>query len=197
LGFESGGGFVAQIWRYFNEGGIFRAGCLNGPSPPGWNCTAFCHICEVTLSAEILHFGYKGKQVRDNIHSHEWCARSRSLRKIRGPARFTTWGRPREQHFHAGGYRADRADDRAQAGLALRGRTRKGDHICYISNLGKIQNHYPSWKLRVAGRHSRRDHCVATRAVGADHGEMSTGMILVIEKAIVSLIEQDFSASER
>jgi CDP-paratose 2-epimerase len=192
---------VAQEYgRYFNmKVGIFRGGCLTGPSHSGVELHGFLsYLVKVTLSGgRYSVFGYKGKQVRDNIHTHDVV---RAIEEFAADPRpgevYNLGGRPREQHFHAGSYRADRADDRTEARLALRGRSAQGrPHLLYLESwkipesLSELENYARP------GHHPRRDHSVATSAVGAGHGEMSTGVIPVIEKAIVSLIEQDFSAS--
>ena len=77
-----------------------------------------------------------------------WCARSRSLRATHGPARFTTWA--------AGAPTASPCSKPSAQIEALTGRkinwtyseqARKGDHICYISNLAKFKSHYPGWSV--------------------------------------------------
>jgi CDP-paratose 2-epimerase len=93
-------------------------------------------------------FGYKGKQVRDNIHSHD-------------VARFIEafWDNPRcGEVYNIGGGRANscsilEAFDRVAAVSGNRmsyeyvETNREGDHICYISDLGKMRRHYPEWKI--------------------------------------------------
>jgi CDP-paratose 2-epimerase len=93
-------------------------------------------------------FGYKGKQVRDNIHSYD-------------VARFihAFYEKPRSgEVYNIGGGRVNsvsilEAFDRA---AALSGKkmnfeyvdqNRAGDHICYISNLSKMKAHYPAWDI--------------------------------------------------
>jgi CDP-paratose 2-epimerase len=93
-------------------------------------------------------FGYKGKQVRDNIHSHD-------------VARFieAIVNRPRSgEVYNLGGGRdnscsileafriAESISGRAMI-CEYDDRARAGDHICYISDLGKIKKHYPDWSV--------------------------------------------------
>jgi CDP-paratose 2-epimerase len=93
-------------------------------------------------------FWYKGKQVRDNIHSHD---------VVRAIEEFAANPRPGEV-YNMGGGRANsismlEAIERIEqvTGLKLDWRyvdeARKGDHICYISNLEKFQSQYPNWKI--------------------------------------------------
>jgi CDP-paratose 2-epimerase len=143
---------VAQEYgRYFNmKVGIFRGGCLTGPAHSGVELHGFLsYLVKVTLSgAKYSVFGYKGKQVRDNIHSHD---------VVRAIEEFAANPRPGEV-YNLGGGRTNsisilEAIDRIEqmTGCKLDWRymeeARKGDHICYISNLGKFQSHYPNWKI--------------------------------------------------
>jgi CDP-paratose 2-epimerase len=143
---------VAQEYgRYFNmKVGIFRGGCLTGPAHSGVELHGFLsYLVKVTLSGgRYSVFGYKGKQVRDNIHSHD---------VVRAIEEFAANPRPGEV-YNLGGGRANsisvlEAIERIEkmTGRKLDWRyvdeARKGDHICYISNLGKLQSHYPNWKI--------------------------------------------------
>jgi CDP-paratose 2-epimerase len=143
---------VAQEYgRYFDmKVGIFRGGCLTGPSHSGVEMHGFLsYLVKVTLSDERYSvFGYKGKQVRDNIHSHD---------VVMAIEEFAANPRPGEV-YNLGGGRANsismlEAIERIEqmTGRKLDWRyvdeARKGDHICYISNLGKFQSHYPNWKI--------------------------------------------------
>jgi CDP-paratose 2-epimerase len=143
---------VAQEYgRYFKmKVGIFRGGCLTGPSHSGVELHGFLsYLVKVTLSGgKYSVFGYKGKQVRDNIHCRD---------VVRAIEEFAANPRPGEV-YNLGGGRANsismlEAIERIEqmTGRKLDWRyvdeARKGDHICYISNLGKLQSHYPNWKI--------------------------------------------------
>jgi len=132
--------------------------------------------------------------VRDNIHSHD---------VVRAIEEFAANPRPGEV-YNLGGGRANsismlEAIERIEQ---MTGRkldwhyvdeARKGDHICYISNLGKIQNHYPSWKI-TRGLDAILEEIIAsaTRAVWRRPRRDDHGLIPVIEKAIVSLWSRIF-----
>ena len=143
---------VAQEYgRYFQmKVGIFRGGCLTGPSHSGVELHGFLsYLVKVTVSGGSYSiFGYKGKQVRDNIHSHD---------VVRAIEEFAANPRPGEVYNLGGGRENSismlEAIDRVErmTGRKLDWRyveeARKGDHICYISNLGKFKSHYPNWKI--------------------------------------------------
>ncbi len=162
---------VAQEYgRYFGmKVGVFRGGCLTGPSHSGVELHGFLsYLVKVTLSGGTYTvFGYKGKQVRDNIHSHD---------VVRAIEEFAENPRPGEVYNLGGG--RDNSISMLEAikrieqvtGTKLDWRyveeARKGDHICYISNLGKFRTHYPNWRVTrsldsileemIAGERSRR-----------------------------------------
>lgn len=143
--------YAQEYGRYFGMGvGIFRGGCLTGPSHSGVELHGFLsYLLKVALSGKrYTVFGYKGKQVRDNIHSFD---------VVRAFEEFARNPRPGEV-YNLGGGRANsismlEAISRIEA---LTGRkidwryseqARKGDHICYISNLTKLKSHYPGWSV--------------------------------------------------
>jgi CDP-paratose 2-epimerase len=143
---------VAQEYgRYFAMPTcIFRGGCLTGPSHSGVELHGFLsYLVKVALTGGTYSvFGYKAKQVRDNIHSYD---------VVRAMEEYAANPRPGEV-YNLGGGRANSVSMlEAIAKIAeLTGKklnwkyvdeNRKGDHICYISDLRKFQGHYPNWKL--------------------------------------------------
>src|ERR1700747_1930416 len=143
---------VAQEYgRYFGMNTcIFRGGCLTGPSHSGVELHGFLsYLVKVALTGGTYSvFGYKGKQVRDNIHSYD---------VVRAMEEFAASPRPGEV-YNLGGGRGNSVSmpEAIRKIEQLTGRkldwhcveeARKGDHICYISNLRKFQTHYPKWKI--------------------------------------------------
>src|SRR5438477_8284586 len=140
-----------EYGRYFGmRVGVFRGGCLTGPAHSGVELHGFLsYLVKVALSGgKYSIFGYKGKQVRDNIHSHD---------VVRAIEEFALNPRPGEV-YNLGGGRANsvsmlEAIERIEqmTGRRLDWRyvdeARKGDHICYISNTRKFLSHYPNWKI--------------------------------------------------
>jgi CDP-paratose 2-epimerase len=140
-----------EYGRYFHmKVGVFRGGCLTGPSHSGVELHGFLsYLVKVALTGgRYTVYGYKGKQVRDNIHSHD---------VVRAIEEFAANPRPGEVYNLGGGRENSismmEAIERVER---LTGRkldwhyvdeARKGDHICYISNLTKFKHDYPNWKI--------------------------------------------------
>jgi CDP-paratose 2-epimerase len=143
---------IAQEYgRYFGmKVGIFRGGCLTGPSHSGVELHGFLsYLVKVAITGGTYTiFGYKGKQVRDQIHSYD---------VIRAFEEFIMAPRPGEV-YNLGGGRDNSASViesirliEELSGEKLRWQyseqNRIGDHICYISDLRKLKAHFPEWRL--------------------------------------------------
>lgn len=140
-----------EYGRYFGmRVGVFRGGCLTGPSHSGVELHGFLsYLVKQTLTGgSYCVFGHKGKQVRDNIHSHD---------VVTAIEEFAANPRPGEV-YNIGGGRANsisviEAIDEVQhlSGCRLKWRyveePRIGDHICYISDMRKFQSDYPGWSI--------------------------------------------------
>jgi CDP-paratose 2-epimerase len=142
---------VQEYGRYFGmKSCCLRGGCLTGPNHSGVELHGFLsYLIKCNVEGRLYKvFGYKGKQVRDNIHSYD-------------VARFihAFYEKPRYgEVYNIGGGRNNsvsilEAFDRA---AALSGKqmhyeyvdqNRAGDHICYISDLTKMRTHYPGWDI--------------------------------------------------
>ncbi len=143
---------VQEYGRYFGlRTACFRGGCLTGPSHSGAKLHGFLSYlvkCAVK-GEEYAVLGYKGKQVRDNIHSEDLV-----------DALLAFYERPRcGEVYNIGGGRDSNisvleALDRVGKilGRPVRSRyeetPRIGDHIWYVSSNAKFQSHYPGWKIR-------------------------------------------------
>lgn len=142
---------VQEYGRYFNMATCcLRGGCLTGPSHSGVELHGFLsYLVKVNVSGETYRvFGYKGKQVRDNIHSFDVACFAEEF--ISAPRR--------AEVYNIGGGRGNscsilEAFQRVEAltGKAMKWKyseqAREGDHICYISDLSKVRQHYPKWNL--------------------------------------------------
>ncbi|REJ91845.1 MAG: NAD-dependent epimerase/dehydratase family protein [Planctomycetota bacterium] len=142
---------VQEYGRYFGmKTACFRGGCLTGSQHSAVELHGFlAYVMRATAEGRTYRvYGYQGKQVRDNIHAFDVC---RALHA------FYENPRPGEV-YNIGGGRANsvsvlEAIDRAEQALGRRlkrtyePQNRVGDHICYISNLGKLQSHFPGWSI--------------------------------------------------
>lgn len=165
---------VAQEYgRYFGMNTcIFRGGCLTGPSHSGVELHGFLsYLVKVALSGGTYSvFGYKAKQVRDNIHSHD---------VVRAIEEFAGNPRPGEVYNLGGGRGNSVSMLEAIAKIAnMTGKkltwkyveeARKGDHICYISDLRKFQSHYPNWKI------TRNLDTIFQEIIAAQQAEQTSG----------------------
>ena len=146
------GDILAQEYgRYFGmKVGIFRGGCLTGPNHAGVELHGFLNYLVMTAITEKRYtiFGYKGKQVRDQIHSHD---------VINVFWHFAQDPRPGEVYNLGGGKQnaaslIECVDMIHQASgkrpqLEYNDQNRMGDHICYYSDLTKLRSHFPGWDL--------------------------------------------------
>jgi CDP-paratose 2-epimerase len=145
---------VQEYGRYFDMPTCcLRGGCLTGPNHAGVELHGFLsYLVKCNLEGrEYRIFGYKGKQVRDNIHSED-------------VARFADAfiGNPRmAEVYNIGGGKANSCSileafemtaaitDRAQV-FSYLDQNRIGDHICYYSDLSKMRAHYPAWDISIS-----------------------------------------------
>lgn len=144
---------VQEYGRYFGMPTVcFRGGCLTGPQHSAAELHGFlAYLARATregLSYRI--YGYKGKQVRDNIHAADVCG-----------AIVAFYDTPRAAAvYNLGGGRENSISmlEAIERFEELYGRkldwtyvdeARRGDHICYISDLSRFRSDYPGWNLTV------------------------------------------------
>jgi len=145
---------VQEYGRYFGLPTVcFRGGCLTGPHHSGAELHGFLAYLARAVRDGIPYriYGYKGKQVRDNIHSHDVCTaimafaehpsagavynlgggRENSVSMLEAIARFEElFGRRLEYEYLE--------------------TPRRGDHICYISDLRSFRADHPQWEIEIA-----------------------------------------------
>jgi len=142
---------VQEYGRYFGMPTCcLRGGCLTGPAHSGVELHGFLsYLVRMNVTGGRYYvYGYKGKQVRDNIHSFDVARFAEEFIKSPRPA----------EVYNCGGGRANscsiiEAFSRVEG---LNGKPmnweyvdkpREGDHICYISDLTKMRQHYPGWHI--------------------------------------------------
>jgi CDP-paratose 2-epimerase len=145
---------VQEYGRYFGMPTCcLRGGCLTGPNHSGVELHGFLsYLVRCNLEGrEYKVFGYKGKQVRDNIHSLDVA------RFVHAFAETPRCG----EVYNLGGGKVNSCSIleafsivERMSGQASRftyvETNRVGDHICYYSDLQKTRSHYPSWDLTVS-----------------------------------------------
>lgn len=142
---------VQEYGRYFGmKTAVFRGGCLTGPGHSGTRLHGFLsYLMKCAVSGtEYVIYGYKGKQVRDNIHS---------LDLIKAFDAFHANPRPGEV-YNMGGSRFSNCSMQEAIMICeqITGRKMKvryeetnriGDHIWWVSSVEKFKSHYPGWRL--------------------------------------------------
>jgi CDP-paratose 2-epimerase len=140
---------VQEYGKYFGmKTGVFRGGCLTGPGHSGVELHGFLAYlmkCAATGKNYSI-FGYKGKQVRDNIHSYDLAN-----------AFFHFYQNPRQgEVYNMGGGRYSNCSMQEaillceeitgnRMNIQYLDENRIGDHIWWISDVSKFQSHYPTW----------------------------------------------------
>ena len=143
---------VQEYGRYFNlKTASFRGGCLTGPLHQGAELHGFLAYlakCVVT-GKQYTIYGYKGKQVRDNIHSFDLVN-----------AFWHFYNNPKcGEVYNIGGSRYSNISMKEaidyfekklnkKANIVYSDKNRIGDHTWYISDVSKFKSHYPQWEYR-------------------------------------------------
>jgi CDP-paratose 2-epimerase len=142
---------VQEYGRYFGmKTMVFRGGCLTGPMHSGTELHGFlAYLVKCILTGKHYQIlGYKGKQVRDNIHSFDLVN-----------AFYHAFNNPRcGQVYNIGGGRhsnismieaIEKVESIAgkNASYSYSENNRQGDHIWYISDVSKFKQHYPNWNF--------------------------------------------------
>jgi CDP-paratose 2-epimerase len=139
-----------EYGRYFGiKTGIFRGGCLTGPAHSGamlHGFLAYLIKCAVYEKPYTI-FGYKGKQVRDNIHSNDLVRAFWEFYKNPKPGAVYNMGGSR--HSNCSVLEAiEIIQEKTGKPLFynLSDEAREGDHIWYVSDVRRFQNDYPEWR---------------------------------------------------
>lgn len=163
---------VQEYGRYFNmPTGVFRGGCLTGPTHVGTQLHGFLSYlvkCVVT-GTEYVICGYKGKQVRDNMHARDAITMFYEFYQNPQPGAVYNMG---------GGRRATvsilEAIEKIEQCLGYQGHVRYmdehrvGDHIWYISDVTKFRQHYPEWSYQYSIDDIIEELCRAWEAKSID-----------------------------
>jgi CDP-paratose 2-epimerase len=163
---------VQEYGRYFGMPTCcLRGGCLTGPNHTGVELHGFLSfLVKCNLEGrEYRVFGYKGKQVRDNIHSEDVARFIHAF--IESPRN--------GEVYNIGGGKANSCSilEAFQLAEQLTGRPMKhayveenriGDHICYYSDLSKMREQYPTWDITITLEETVRQIVEAWKSRRAD-----------------------------
>ena len=144
--------YVQEYGRYFDLDTVcIRGGCLTGPAHSGAQLHGFLSylvLCAVNNRPYTV-FGYKGKQVRDNIHSHDFVSAIWNYCNDPRPGEVYNMGGSIHSNIsmleaiikieQISGHKLEYTIDE---------KNRVGDHIWYVSDVRKFQSHYPNWQYR-------------------------------------------------
>ena len=143
---------VQEYGKYFGlHTGVFRGGCLTGPGHKGVELHGFLsYLVKCVISGRNYKiFGYKGKQVRDNIHSYDLINAFHHF--YLNPRCGEAYNIGGSRHSNCSMLEAFEMVEAATGKKAVTeyiDENRKGDHIWYISDVSKFQKHYPNWKYQ-------------------------------------------------
>lgn len=163
---------VQEYGRYFGlKTGVFRGGCLTGPAHSAAQLHGFLAYLVHAIANDISYtiFGYKGKQVRDNIHSYD---------VVNAFYHFFLNPRPGEAYNMGGSRHSNISVLEAipiiekilnkKAKIKYDPKNRIGDHIWYISDVTKFRRHYPKWNYTYNVDQILEELCLYSTSEGRD-----------------------------
>ena len=142
---------VQEYGRYFHmKTACFRGGCLTGPNHSGTQLHGFlAYLMKCTATGQpYTIMGYKGKQVRDNIHAYDLIqAFDHFFRNPRSAEVYNIGG---SRYSHCSVLEAIQSCQEIsgrELACSYQDDNRLGDHMWYVSDVSRFQTHYPEWKL--------------------------------------------------
>jgi CDP-paratose 2-epimerase len=143
---------VQEYGRYFNLNTVcFRGGCLTGPSHSGAMLHGFLsYLMKCAIKGEhYTIYGYKGKQVRDNIHSYDLV--NMFWHFYKNPRKGEVYNAGGSSHSNCSMIEAITLCEEITGNKMQHSyieKNRSGDHIWWISDIRKFQSHYPAWSFK-------------------------------------------------
>jgi len=143
---------VQEYGRYFDmKTAVFRGGCLTGPAHSGAELHGFLAYLVKCVVQERPYtvFGYGGKQVRDNIHSHDLVNAFWHYFQKPKPAAVYNMGGGRFSNCSMLEAIAQVQElTGKQLQYTVSDNARSGDHIWWISDVRRFRQDYPEWKYK-------------------------------------------------
>jgi CDP-paratose 2-epimerase len=146
---------VQEYGKYFGlHTSVFRGGCLTGPAHSSTQLHGFlAYLVKCIMTGKkYTIFGYKGKQVRDNIHSHDLVnAFYHVYQKPRSGEAYNMGGSRHSNISMIEAIKKIESMTGKKAVYEYSDQNRSGDHIWYISDVSKFKSHYPEWDFAYNG----------------------------------------------
>tara|TARA_B100001057_G_scaffold500866_1_gene618378 strand:+ start:3231 stop:4298 length:1068 start_codon:yes stop_codon:yes gene_type:complete len=145
---------VQEYGRYFNmKTCCLRAGCITGPNHSGVQLHGYLnYLVKINIEKKLYTiFGYKGKQVRDNIHAKDLTMFIKYF--INKPTRgevYNIGGGINNSISILEAFDLVHKISGIKMNYKLKFANRIGDHICYYSDLRKAKSHYPKWSIKIS-----------------------------------------------
>ena len=143
---------VQEYGKYFEmKTGVFRGGCLTGPNHSGTQLHGFLSYlmkCTITNNPYTI-FGYKGKQVRDNIHAYDLI--NMFWHFYKNPKCGEVYNAGGSRHSNCSMIEAINICEMISSkslNVQYSDTNRIGDHIWWISDVNKFKSHYPEWDYK-------------------------------------------------
>ncbi len=143
--------YVQEYGKYFGlKTTCLRLGCVTGSNHAGVKLHGFLSFLIKSLVHDNTYevIGYKGKQVRDQIHASDVATAINEI--IKNPNKgevFNLGGGPKNNASINELIEIISQKLEIKPKISYRTQARKGDHICYISDLTKFKKYYPEWKI--------------------------------------------------
>jgi CDP-paratose 2-epimerase len=143
---------VQEYGKYFGmKTAVFRGGCLTGPNHSGAQLHGFlAYLMKCAISnTHYTIFGYKGKQVRDNIHSYDLV--NMFWHFYQNPKNGEVYNAGGGRHANCSMLEAIKICEQISGNTmsySYQETNRIGDHIWYVSDVRKFQSHYPDWSWK-------------------------------------------------
>lgn len=145
---------VQEYGRYFGMPTcVLRGGCLTGPNHTGVELHGFLsYLVKCNLEErEYTIFGYKGKQVRDNIHSHDVSRFVEEfIKEPRIAEVYNLGGGKNNTCSILEAFKIAETFSGKKMKFKYSDQNREGDHICYYSDLRKMKSHFPAWDITIS-----------------------------------------------
>lgn len=164
---------VQEYGKYVGmKTGVFRGGCLTGPAHSGAMLHGFLSYLIKTIANDNVYtiFGYKGKQVRDNIHAYDLV--NAFYHYYKNPRKGEVYNIGGSRHSNVSVLEAIQMIEKnlkKKAKIKYSKTNRSGDHVWYISDVSKFKKHFPKWDYKYGIDEIIGEMCNSANAASSRH----------------------------